>query len=162
VGARERSLNAIEVIKKVAEDEVKKLHTLELGTVTSAYQHSSESDKDNYECNIKLKNRDLELRKVPIATQMIGLAHAPNVGDLVLISFVNGNINAPVVIGRLYNDESRAPLNKTEEVFIFEAATGGAVIKINKNGDITIKSNADITITASGNLNLTGATVNIN
>lgn len=145
-------MKAIEVIKKVAEGEVKKIHTMELGVVTSTFPHSSESDKDNYECNIKLKNRDLELRKVPIATQMIGLAHVPNVGDLVLVSFISGNINAPVVIGRLYNDESRPPLNNAGEV-IFEAP-GGVEITINKNGDITIKTD--------GNLNLIGKTVNIN
>jgi len=155
-------LKAIEVIKKVAESEAKKIHTLELGVVTSTFPHSSDGDKNNYECNVMLKNRDLELKKVPIATQMIGLAHEPTVGDLVLIAFINGNINAPVVIGRLYNDERRPPLNETGEMVIFEAAAGGAKITINKNGDITIKSNASITIKALGDLNLNGKKVNIN
>ena len=87
-----------------------------LGIVTSIFSHESDSDKDNYECNVRMKNTEMELRKVPIATQCIGLVGVPRVGDLVLVVFVNGDINAPIVIGRLYNDEDRPPLNKPEEI----------------------------------------------
>jgi hypothetical protein len=45
-------LRAIEVIKKIAEDEAKKLHIVELGVVNSIFPHSEESDNDNYECNV--------------------------------------------------------------------------------------------------------------
>jgi len=55
-------MKAVEVIKKIAEDEAKKLNIVEMGIVTSIFPHSDASDKDNYECNVKLKNRDLELR----------------------------------------------------------------------------------------------------
>jgi hypothetical protein len=108
--------NIIDIIKRVAESEVKKLHINELGIVTSVFPHSSESDKDNYECNIKLRDKDVELRKVPVATQHIGLANIVHTGDLVLVSFINGDINSPVIIGRLYNDEDRPPINKEEEI----------------------------------------------
>jgi hypothetical protein len=108
--------NIIDIIKKVAENEVKKLHINELGIVTSIFPHSSEGDKDNYECNVRLRDKDVELRKVPVATQHIGLASIVHTGDLVLISFINGDINSPVIIGRLYNDEDRPPSNKEEEI----------------------------------------------
>ena len=71
---------------------------------------------DNYECNVKLRDKGVELRKVPVATQHIGLTNMVHVGDLVLVSFINGNINSPVVVGRLYNDEDRPPINKQEEI----------------------------------------------
>ena len=74
----------IEVIRKIIEDEINKLHIAELGEVTSIFPHSSGSDKENYECNVRLKYKDLELRRVPVATQHIGLADIPNVGDLVV------------------------------------------------------------------------------
>lgn len=173
-------MSAVEVIKKIAEDEVKKLHIMELGIVTSIFPHTGTGDKDNYECNIKLKNRDLELRKVPIATQHIGFTCVPNVGDLVLLAYVNGNINAPIVIGRLYNDENRPPVNNAGEI-VFEspdpekagvrrmfmkfpggialtitddelkAEVGKSVVTIGTDGDITIESNANIDIKAKGN-----------
>jgi phage baseplate assembly protein gpV len=106
----------IETIRKVAESEVRKLHIAELGVVTSVFPHSSDSDKENYECNVRLKDKDVELRKVPVATPHIGLADIPHVGDLVLLSFVNGDINSPIITGRLYNDEDRPPTSKMEEI----------------------------------------------
>lgn len=106
----------VEVIRKIVDAEMNKLHVAEFGVVTSIFPHSSESDKENYECNVKLKYRDLELRKVPVATQHIGLANIPNVGDLVLVTFANGDINAPVVIGRLYTDEDRPPVDRKSVV----------------------------------------------
>src|SRR6476469_2565259 len=106
----------IEVIRRVAEAEVKKMHFMELGVVTSVFPHSTQSDKDNYECNIRLKDKDVELRKVPVATQHVGLSNILHVNDLVLVSFINCDINSPVIVGRLYNDEDRPPLSKMEEI----------------------------------------------
>lgn len=173
-------MKAVEVIKKIAEDEARKLNIVELGIVTSIFPHSDAADKDNYECNVRLKNRDLELRKVPIATQHIGFAYAPNVDDMVLLAFINGNINAPVVIGRLYNDEDIPPVNEAGEI-VFEspdpkksglrrmymkfpsgivltitddelkAEVGKSVVTIKTDGDVTIESNAKFDIKAKGN-----------
>lgn len=106
----------IDAVKKVAETEFKKILTTELGIVTSVFPHSDAGDNDNYECNVKLKDKDLELRKVPMTTQQIGLSNPLHVGDLVLVTFINGDINAPVILGRLYNDEDRPPLSKQEEI----------------------------------------------
>jgi uncharacterized protein involved in type VI secretion and phage assembly len=106
----------IDAMKKVAEAEVSKLHISELGVVTSVFPHSTDGDNDNYECNVKLKDLDVELRKVPVATSHIGLVHVPHVGDLVLLTFVNGDINSPIIIGSLYNDEDRPPTSKSEEM----------------------------------------------
>jgi phage baseplate assembly protein gpV len=106
----------VEAMKKVAESEVGKVHVAELGVVTSVYPHADDGDNDNYECSVKLRDKDVELRKVPVTTSHIGLANIPQIGDLVLLSFVNGDINAPVIIGRLYNDEDRPPANQAEEI----------------------------------------------
>jgi len=109
-------LTIVESIKKIVEDEIRKLHLCEVGEITSVFPHSIKSDKNNYECNVRLKDKGVELRKVPVATSHIGLAHIPHTGDLVLLSFINGDINAPIITGRLYNDEDRPPLSKSEEI----------------------------------------------
>lgn len=108
--------NIVDVIKNIAQMEIKKVHTTELGVVTSVFSHSEDSDKENYECNVRLKDKNLELRKVPIATQHVGLVNVLHTGDLVLVSFINGDINSPVIIGRLYNEEDRPPTSKQEEI----------------------------------------------
>lgn len=172
-------VSVVETIRKIAEIEVKKLHLVELGVVTSVFPHSSDSDKDNYECNVKLKNREVELRRVPVATQHIGLVNIPHIGDLVLVAFLNGDINSPVIIGRLYTDEDRPPTNKMGEVIYkppysrqeglrrihfefpggmilsitdgeIDAKAGKTIIKMNRDGDITIESNADIFVKTKG------------
>lgn len=106
----------VDTMKKIAAAEMSKLHIASLGVVTSVFPHSDDGDKDNYECNVKLKDKDLELRKVPVATSSIGFADIPQVGDLVLLSFINGEVNSPIIIGRLYNDEDRPPVSKPEEI----------------------------------------------
>jgi hypothetical protein len=106
----------VEMIRKIAEKEIQKLHILELGIITSVFPHSSHDDKNNFECNVKLKDKEIELRKVPVATAHIGLSNIVHTGDLVLVSYINGDFNSPVIIGRLYNDEDRPPLSKEEEI----------------------------------------------
>ena len=74
----------MEVIRNIAQMEIKKIHTTELGIVTSVFPHASDSDKDNYECNIRLKDKGVEFsRKVPVATQQIGFVNILHTGDLV-------------------------------------------------------------------------------
>lgn len=179
-----------EVIRKIVNHEMQRIHVTELGVVTSIFPHSSNSDKENYECNVKLKYRDLELRKVPVATQHIGLAHIPNVGDLVLITFVNGNVNAPVIIGRLYTDEDRPPVSKEEEIVYnppysqqsglrrvhlelssgvvlsitdddVTVEAGKTIVKLNRDGDIDIESSAKLNVKATGDLSFSAANITI-
>jgi len=176
-------MNAIEVIRQIAGDEVKKQHLLELGIVTSIFPHSQTSDRDNYEINVKLKNRNLELRKVPVATQMIGFSYIPHVGDLVLLTFIRGDINGPVIIGRLYNDEDRPPESQGGEMVyisqdppnaslrrlfmkfpsgitltvtddLVKTEAGNTVMTINRDGDVTINSGANVTVSATGDIAL--------
>lgn len=105
----------VAVIKKIAEEEAKKQRTLELAEVTSIYPHGADSDNDNYDCDVKLKNGGNELRKVPILTPHIGFTWVPDIGDLVLIGYVGGSVNSPVVLGSLYNDDQRPPVNDKDQ-----------------------------------------------
>jgi uncharacterized protein involved in type VI secretion and phage assembly len=176
-------VSIVETIRVVAQRELNKVHLPTLGIVTSIFPHSSASDKDNYECNVRLKNTELELRKVPIATQCIGLAGIPKVGDLVVIVFINGDINAPIVAGRLYNDEDRPPLNSAEEMvyvppykanpkvrriyfefpqgMIFQITdeqvdikAGKTKVVITRDGDVVIESKANVNVIADGDATL--------
>lgn len=172
-------MSIVEAMRGIAKVELRKFRMPELGVVTSIFPHSSAGDKDNYECNVRLKNSNVELRKVQIATQCIGLVGIPRVGDLVLVVFINGDINAPVVVGRLYNDEDRPPLSKAEEVVyippyarktdvrrIYLEFPGGMIFRITddevdvhagktkviiqRNGDVIVESKANVRVKADG------------
>jgi phage baseplate assembly protein gpV len=176
-------MSIVETMRGIAQRELYKLHLPTLGVVTSIFPHSAAGDKDNYECNVRLKNADVELRKVPIATQCIGLAGIPRVGDLVMVLFIDGDVNAPIVVGRLYNDEDRPPLNNAEEIIyvppynadpkvrrIYLEFPQGMIFKITddevdikagdtkvivlRNGDVVIESKANVNVTADGDATL--------
>jgi hypothetical protein len=84
--------------------------------VEEVYPHASADDKDNYGCDVRLKHSGLLLRRVPVATGHIGTVAIPNVGDLVMLQYWYGDVNQPIVVGRLYTDDDRPPLNKPNEV----------------------------------------------
>lgn len=180
----------IETIRKVVAAELKKMHFTELGVVTSIFPHEDDGDNDNYECNVLLKNRDLELRKVPISTQHIGLTYTPKIDDLVLITFLNGDFNAPIITGRMYDDDARPPANKDGEIVyvapydvaddirrlhvelpsgiiisvnddLVNIEAGKTVVAINRDGDVAITSEANVNIESIGDMSLVGDNVSI-
>lgn len=148
----------VTIMQQIAAFEAEKIYTTELGEVTAALPHASDSDKNNYQCSVKLKNRktadgsDFELRKVPVATGHIGMASIPNVGDLVLVQFIGGNLNAPVITGRLYNDADVPPvsdknqlvMDRVESIKIIMA--GGTTIEIDKDGNLKIDAKGDVVL----------------
>ncbi|HEY1294526.1 MAG TPA: phage baseplate assembly protein V [Chloroflexota bacterium] len=106
----------VALIQAIVRDEMSRWHIGDLGVVTSVFPHGAADDRENYECNVLLKNAGLELRRVPVATPTIGVAAIPNVDDLVLVTFVAGDVQQPVILGRLYNDQQRPPLNTSNEI----------------------------------------------
>lgn len=106
----------ISTIQEIIRQELRSVRVAELGVVEAVYPHSSSSDKDNYGCDVRLKNSGLLLKRVPVATGHIGTVTIPNIDDLVLLVFDKGDVNQPLIIGRLYNDADRPPLNNPDEV----------------------------------------------
>ncbi len=83
--------------------------------MTGVYSRESASDKNNYECDVRLRDSGLELKRVPVSTQRIGAVAIPNKDDLVLVQFLNGDIHSAVIAGRVYNDRDRPPEAKPHE-----------------------------------------------
>lgn len=109
----------VEIIRRVVLEELARSRGNLLGVVTTVYPHEAEDDENNYEANVRLKHEDLELRRVPIAIGHVGVAAPPRAGDLVLVQFLNGDSNQPLVTGRFYHADDRPPLHKEDEI-LFE------------------------------------------
>jgi uncharacterized protein involved in type VI secretion and phage assembly len=105
-----------ETIQRIVREELRSLHTAELAIVQEQHPHASDSDKDNYACTVVLRNSGIVLKNVPVATPHIGSASLPAVGDLVLVQFISGDLNAPVITGSLYSDEARPPVNDANQM----------------------------------------------
>lgn len=115
--------NIVEIVRRVVEQEMARSRNNLLGVVSAVFPHTDAQDDNNYEVNVKLKHENLELRKVPVAVTHIGVAALPRPGDLVLIQFINGDINQPVITGRFYTDEALAPFFQENEI-LFEQRNG--------------------------------------
>lgn len=121
------SNNLYDTIRQIIRQELRQVRSAELGIVQEQHPHASDSDSDNYACTVVLRDSEIVLPRVPVATGRIGAATIPNVGELVLVQFVSGNINKPVIIGRFYNDEDRPPVNEDGQLVYHLPEVGGGV-----------------------------------
>jgi uncharacterized protein involved in type VI secretion and phage assembly len=130
--------NLYETIRRIVQEELCTLRTAELAVVQEQHPHAADGDTDNYGCTVVLRNSGIVLAQVPVATPRIGHASIPAVGNLVLVQFLGGDINAPVIVGSLYNDEERPPLNDDGQMALhlpLGAADGDAVKLLLQSGD---------------------------
>lgn len=124
------TLTLFETVQRIVQEELGRVRTAELAIVQEQYPHASDSDKDNYACTVQLRDSGIVLKQVPLATPRIGSVSIPAVGDLVLVQFVGGDINAPIITGSLYNDEDRPPVSEDGQAIThlpLGAADGDAV-----------------------------------
>ena len=133
------------IMQQIAKEEIiLQRHSL-FGVVTAVFVHEAEDDDNNYEVNVKIKHEDLELRKVPIAAGFIGIVVPPRVDDLVLVEFVNGDVNQPVVIGRFYHGDDRAPLHKNDDLLFEHRVPDGTLNHLRFASDGSIFLQRDVT-----------------
>lgn len=139
----------VDLMQDIAAAEAHRPLTSELAVVTAVHPHADEGDKDNYGCTVTLKNRltadgkPLELKQVPVAVPYIGMTCIPNVDDLVIVQFLGGDVHAPVITHRLYNDADRPPVNLESEFQIKHKLDTGGTLKIDAEGVITLTSKSE-------------------
>jgi hypothetical protein len=135
----------VEIIRRVVLEELARNRGSLLGVVTTVYPHEAEDDENNYEANVRLKHEDLELRRVPIAVGHVGVAAPPRVGDLVLVQFLNGDSNQPLVTGRFYHADERPPLHREDEILFEQRVPDDTLNHLRFAADGTIYLQRDVT-----------------
>lgn len=136
----------IEIIRRVVQQELARNRGSMLGVVTTVFPHQAENDENNYEADVRLKHEDLELRRVPIAVSHMGVAAPPKVGDLVLVQFVDGDSNQPLVTGRFYHADERPPLHHEDEILFEQRVTDdGTLNHLRFTSDGSIFLQRDVT-----------------
>ena len=133
----------VEIIRRVVLEELARNRGSLLGVVTTVYPHEAEDDENNYEAAVRLKHEDLELRRVPIAVGHVGVVAPPRVGDLVLVQFLNGDSNQPLVTGRFYHADERPPLHYEDEIRFEQRLADGKLnhLRFTQNGSIFLQRN---------------------
>lgn len=163
----------LSLIREIVREELQATRLADIAVVSSVFPHTGDDDTHNYECNVKLREDELELRKVPIATPHIGMVSVPKEGDLVLINYVNGDPNRAVIVGRLYHDKANPPKHEPDEWRVesphkgvsslaidkegsLVLTAGKTILTLKKDGDLDIQGEADVNITTKGKVQLKG------
>lgn len=105
-----------ETIRRIVADELASVWTAELGVVQETHPHADPGDTDNHAVTVALRDSGIVLDRVPVAGARTGVVAIPAVDDLVLVQFVGGSPDAPVVVGALHSDRIRPPVNAEGQV----------------------------------------------
>jgi hypothetical protein len=108
--------NLAAVIQRIVQQEMAHQRSSMLAVVTEVFPHTAADDNHNYEASVRLKHERLEIPKVPIAVNHMGVATPPKIGELVLVQFINGDLNQPVITGRFYHSDDPPPLHQENDL----------------------------------------------
>ncbi len=185
------SVELMTTLRAIVREELARVRPPELGVVTSLYAREDDGNDGNHQVNVKLLAGGVELQRVPLAVSRAGWSVLPNEGDLLVVGFLGGDLNAPVALGVLYSDQGRPPVAKAHELVYLapdpddsslrrlhfelangntltvkdetlEVVMGGTTVTVKKDGDVEIKAAGKVTIDADGDLALSsGGSVSI-
>lgn len=173
----------VPALQAVVRDQLAAVHTIELGIVTDVFTNAGGSGDTNLAVNARLRGSAVELQHVPLAVGRLGLSVSPRAGDLVVLAFVGGDLNAAVVVGFLYDEQTRPPdAGATELVYVVPDAAadddrrleiqlpngnkvtikdgnatiamGQTTLVVESDGAIKLDAAGDITLKAQGDLSL--------
>jgi uncharacterized protein involved in type VI secretion and phage assembly len=127
-------------------------------------QHPAEGGASDHAVSVTLRDSGLKLPRVPIAVGALGFAAIPAVGDLVVLVFLDGDVNAPVVVGRLYHPDCQPPEHGAKQLvlalppgdddpklkLVIDGGAPSATLTL--PGDVTLEVKADNVRLAVGKL----------
>ena len=174
----------VPALQALVRDELGGVRTIALGTVTATFTNAGGAGDNNIAVSARLRGSALELQHIPVAIGRLGLSVSPRVGDLVVVAFVDGDVNGAVAIGFLYDEQTRPPdASETEVVYVvpedendddrrFEMqlpngnkltiqdgkvtiAMGQTSLAVESDGAITLDAQGDVTIKSQGSISLT-------
>ncbi|MCA9482490.1 MAG: hypothetical protein KC553_02030 [Nitrospina sp.] len=105
-----------DAVTRIARHEVKAVPTISVGLVTEVFNMTAGTA--DHSVTVELRDRGLILPKVPIAVGALGLAATPDVGDLVVVVFAEGDLHGPVVVGRLYHSDLAPPQHEAGQIVV--------------------------------------------
>lgn len=165
--------NLIPTLRAIIREEIARLRLPALGIVTRVLPRADDGSDDNHQINVRLRDSGLELQRVPYAVGRLGLSALPREGDLVVLAFIGGDLDAAIALGSVYDDTARPPVGTAEEVVYQppdDAADGvrrlhvelpnGALLTVQDDlvtveaGDttVTLSTDGDVAVSAAGNL----------
>jgi hypothetical protein len=102
-------------VSRIARHEAAARPVSAVGIVTSVFPNEGPAD---HAVTVKLRDSGLVLPRVAVAVGVMGFAAIPAVDDLVVVTFLEGSFDAPIVIGRLYHPDQEPPKHKAGQMVL--------------------------------------------
>jgi len=173
----------VPALQAVVRDELATQRSAELGVVTQVYTNEGGSGDSNLAVKLRIRGSALELQHVPVAVGRLGLSAVPRVDDLAVLVFVGGDLNSPVVLGFLYDEQTQPPDGKPTEIVYkvpddaaeddrrievelpsgnkltlqdkkLTVTMGGTTLTVEADGAITLDAAGDLVLKAGGSVNI--------
>lgn len=103
-------------VARIARHEAAARAVSAVGIVTSLFP--AEGGPADHAVTVQLRDSGLVLPRVPVAVGAMGFAAIPAEGDLVVVLFLEGDLHAPVVVGRLYYPDQDPPKHKDGQLVL--------------------------------------------
>src|SRR5262245_45927 len=94
----------IPTLRAIIRDELTRYRWPELGVVSSVFPKADDGSDGNHEVNVTLRGSGLELQRAPVTVGRAGWSALPRQGDTVVVAFLDGDLNSPVVLGTVYDN----------------------------------------------------------
>ena len=117
-------------VERVARHVVRNHATAGIGRVVATQPAGAAATPPNHAVTVAMRDSGLILPEVPVAVGAMGFAAMPAIDDLVLVVFTDGDFNAPIVAGRLYNADQPPPQHEDGEL-VFRSPAGQATGDLN-------------------------------
>jgi phage baseplate assembly protein gpV len=152
-------------IARIARHEAAARPVASAGVVTSIY--GNDGTTPDHAVSVKLRESGMVLPRVPVAVGAFGMAAIPSVGELVLVTFLEGDYNAPVVIGRLYHPDQNPPKHDEKQIVLrlpsgsddpdlnCEINSDPVKLTLTMPGDVSLEIKEDTVTVAVGDIKLT-------
>lgn len=175
--------DTVQLLRAIIRDELARRRGPELGVVTAVQPRDADGSENNHQVNVRLRASGVELQHVPVVVSRLGVSVLPKVDDLVLVVFIDDDLNAPVVVGSVYDETVNPPVGKSAELVYMPAdpddssirrihfelgngslmtvdddkvtvQLGGTELVLNRDGDVTLKGAAKLEVKVQSDITL--------
>lgn len=101
-------LDLVSLIKSVVQSELSSQQPSAFGVVDSLHLPDA-AGMTQYACDVRLQGSTAVYQKVPVSSSYLGQLAPPLVGDVVVLQFIGGDPDAPVISGLMFSETVPAP-----------------------------------------------------
>lgn len=114
----------VDVIRSVVRLELATVRGPALGVISGVHPHAADGDDFNDEVDVRLQHEGSELAGVPVAVRRPGVSEPLKKGDLVLVQFLDGDFQQPLVTACFHTDDQRPPTHPEGEHVVEQRIDG--------------------------------------